>query len=316
MKPYAVIDLHCDTLADCMFTDTGSSDTLDDPKRALSLSAIPQGVSWTQFFAVWIQDEYTGDAALRYFDRWADSFYRQTEKFSDRITACRSAADIELARSQGKTAAVLTVENGSVLGGRLENVKYLADRGVRAMTVVWNGENEIASGNDTDRGFSDFGRRVIPELERCGILVDVSHLNDRGFYELLDIAEKPFLATHSNLRSICPHKRNLTGDMVRRMVERDCLIGINYYTFFIEENGEVDSPEQLYRHIDRFLELGAEKNLALGSDFDGADLPEFLNSPAKVADFYEYLLSRGLSERVVNGIYCENAMSFLRRNMT
>lgn len=315
MRPYGIIDLHCDTLTDCMYTGTGNPDTLDDPKRVLSLSAVPADVHWMQFFAIWVQNEYTGEDAVSFFDRNADSFYRQMDKFSDRVMPCRSCSDIEEAWRLGKTAAVLTVENGSALGGRLENVRYLADRGVRAMTLVWNGENEIASGHDTDRGFTDFGRRVIPEMERCGILADVSHLNDRGFFELLDIAEKPFLATHSNLRSMCSHKRNLTEEMVLRMIERNCLIGLNYYIYFIDDSGDTSDPDRLYRHVSRLLELGAEKNLALGSDFDGADLPDYLNSPEKVAEYYGYLLARGLSEATVNGIFWRNATEFFRTNM-
>lgn len=118
---------------------------------------------------------------------------------------------------------------------------------------------------------------MIPELERCGILVDVSHLNDPGFYDLLEVAQKPFLATHSNARAVCGHRRNLTDEMIREMVDRDCLIGLNYFVKFLRDEGRVESLDDLYRHVSHFLELGAAKNLALGSDFDGgrpAGLPE------------------------------------------
>lgn len=316
MKPFGIIDLHCDTLTESKYTGTGAADTLADSKRTFSLDAVPEGVNWAQFFAVWIQDEYRGDAALHVFDMYADSFYRQMEKFGDRIAPCLTGADIEKTWNEGKTAAVLTVENASVLGGKLENVSYVAGRGVRCMTIVWNGENEIASGHDTDRGFTPFGRQVIPEMEKNGILADISHLNDRGFYELLDIAGKPFTATHSNARAVCSHKRNLTDDMIDRMIERECLIGLNYYIDFISEDGIVKTPDGLFRHVCHFLEKGAGNYLALGSDFDGCELPEFINTPQKVAEFYEYLLSRGIPETQVNGIFYENALRFLKKNLT
>ncbi|MFR3986404.1 MAG: dipeptidase [Clostridium fessum] len=129
-------------------------------------------------------------------------------------------------------------------------------------------------------------------MEDRGILVDVSHLNDTGYADLFETARRPFVATHSNARAICSHKRNLTDDMIREMVRRNCLIGLNYCKSFITDGGIGDSPDDLYRHIEHFFSLGAYENIALGSDFDGAALPTYLNTPAKAADLYEYFLER------------------------
>ena len=316
MRPYAIVDLHCDTLTDCMYnTSTPETDTLNDPNRVLSFASMPEDVKWAQFYAVFVKSEYRGEAAVNYFKMNADRFDTQMKKYSGTVSPCRSAADVEKAWSEGKRAAMLTVEDGLALGGRAENVEYLKNRGVVCMGLVWNEENELASGHDTENGLSAFGKQVIGELERCGIIVDVSHLNDRGFYELLDAAEKPFAATHSNARSVCAHKRNLTDDMIRHMVERKCIIGLNYYINFLDDNGKADNPDFLYRHISRFLELGGENCLALGSDYDGCDLPEFMKTPEKVALFYDYLLSRGISEDIADKIYWKNALDFLRTNL-
>ena len=197
MNPKALIDLHCDTLTDCRPTPAGNPDTLDDPERVLSLSAMPEDVHWAQFYAVFIPDEYRGQAAIDYFEQNRENFFRQMKKFSQRAAPCRTYADMKRAWAGNQTAAFLTIENGSALAGDLSRVQVLADQGVRAVTLVWNGENEIGSGHTTDHGLSAFGKAVIPELERCGILVDVSHLNDPGFYDLLEVAQKPFLATSS-----------------------------------------------------------------------------------------------------------------------
>lgn len=315
MYPYALIDLHCDTLADCKYTDTGNPDTLDDPKRVLSLSNIPQEVKWAQFFAIFIPDEERGEKAIEYFEINRKNYERQMKLFSHRVAPCRNVADMEAAWADGKTAAFLTVENGSVLAGDINRVQVLAQQGVRCMTIVWNGENEIGSGHTTQHGLSPFGKEVIPQLEKNGILVDVSHLNDPGFEDLLAVAKKPFLATHSNARSICSHKRNLTDDMIREMVKRECLIGLNYFVKFLEDEGNVSGLHQLMKHVEHFFALGAEKCLALGSDFDGATLPQCLNSPSKAAGIYNYFLECGMDKDLAEGIMFRNAQKFLQKNL-
>lgn len=315
MNPYALIDLHCDTLTEWEYTHTGNPDTLDDPRRVLSLSTIPQGVHWAQFFAIFIPDEYRGRAAVDYYDRNRRNFLRQMEKFCSRVAPCRTARDMEAAWYAGKTAAFLTVENGSVLAGDLSRVELLRSQGVRCITLTWNGENEIGSGHTTNHGLSGFGREAVSEMERQGILVDVSHLNDAGFDDLLTAAKKPFAATHSNARAICSHKRNLTDEQIREMVQRDCLIGLNYYVRFLRDDGMAAGLDDLWAHVEHFLSLGAEQNLALGSDFDGADLPECLNTPAKAAGLYDYFRCRGLTQAQAEGILFRNAQSFFQKNL-
>ena len=315
MRPYAIIDLHCDTLTDCMYAASEIPDTLDDPARSLSLSNIPEDVHWAQFFAVFLPDRLRGEEAVRFFDASHENFERQMQKFSSRVSPCRNVADMERAWAAGKTAAFLSVENGSAFAGDLSRIEKLKRQGVCAVTLTWNGENELGSGNVTDRGLTDFGRAAVREMERCGILVDVSHLNDAGLEDVFETAEKPFVATHSNARAICAHKRNLTDAQVKEMVRRRCLIGLNYYGVFLRDDGNVRSLDDLYRHIAHFFDLGAQKDLALGSDFDGADLPECLSSPEKIAEAYGYLLSRGLTQQEIDGIFYDNARAFLRANL-
>ena len=315
MRPYAIIDLHCDTLTDCMYAASEIPDTLDDPARSLSLSNIPEDVHWAQFFAVFLPDRLRGEEAVRLFDASHENFERQMQKFSSRVSPCRNVADMERAWAAEKTAAFLSVENGSAFAGDLSRIEKLKRQGVCAVTLTWNGENELGSGNVTDRGLTDFGRAAVREMERCGILVDVSHLNDAGLEDVFETAEKPFVATHSNARAICAHKRNLTDAQVKEMVRRGCLIGLNYYGVFLRDDGNVRSLDDLYRHIAHFFDLGAQKDLALGSDFDGADLPECLSSPEKIAEVYDYLLSRGLTQQEIDGIFYDNARAFLRANL-
>lgn len=333
MLPHALIDLHCDTLtalspedapllealrdparrgdaAACLAARVRETDTLDLPGRHFSLSAIPEGVSWCQCCAIFLPDRLKEEEAIAYYDLHRHNFRRQMEALSDKVLPCRTAADMEAAWGQGKTAAILTVENGSALAGRLDRVEALARDGVRMLTLTWNGENEIGSGNVTDHGLSPFGKETVRELERQGIIIDVSHLNDRGFADLLAIAQKPFAASHSNARAVCGHKRNLTDDQIREMVSRGCLIGLNYYNAFLREDGQPASLDDLRRHVEHFLELGAEHCLALGSDADGADLPPWLDSPERFAGLYQSFLDWGLTPSQAEGILWRNALAF------
>ena len=223
----------------------------------------------------------------------------------------------------GKTLALLDAERemvkemlrygGVPAGFKTETVRRNGKK--PAITLTWNGENELGSGHTTDHGLSEFGKEAVREMEKEGVLVDVSHLNDHGFADLLEVAAKPFVATHSNARALCSHKRNLTDDMIREMVRRDCLIGLNYFVKFLRDDGEVHSLDDIYRHTMHFFELGAKKNLALGSDFDGSLLPECLNTPAKAASIYEYLISRGVSQEDADGVMYKNAQEFFRKNL-
>lgn len=337
MLPYALIDLHCDTLtalspedgplldslrdparrkasAALLAKRIQSANTLDLPARHFSLSAIPKEVHWCQCCAIFVPDGLRGEEAAAYYNLHQRSFRRQMGALSDRVLPCRTAADVQAAWAAGKTAAILTVENGSALAGRLERIEALAGDGVRMLTLTWNGENELGSGNATGHGLSPFGREAVRELERQGIVVDASHLNDQGVEDLLDTAEKPFAASHSNARTVCGHRRNLADGQIRELVRRGCLIGLNFHSPFLREDGCPAAPDDLWRHTAHFLELGAENTLALGSDADGADLPPCLNSPRAFAGLYRYFLDRGLSPTLADRIFWKNALNFFLQN--
>ena len=336
MLPHALIDLHCDTLTACLdeafrrfyhagavpgdlhallMDRVGGRDTLDTPGSHFALSQIPQGVRWCQCCAIFVPDGLSHEERVAYYGLFQRSFVRQTEQFRDRVLACRTMEEVESAWAQGKQALILTVESGSALAGDLDRVEVLARDGVRMLTLTWNGANELASGNVTDRGLSPFGRDAISAMEELGILVDVSHLNDRSFWDVLEAAQKPFAASHSNARSVCGHPRNLTDDQIREMAARQCLIGLNYSVHFLQDGGGEVSLDQLCRHIDRFLELGAEHCLALGSDADGTDVPAWLDRTEKIAGLYGRLLERGYSQELASSLFWENAQSFFRANL-
>lgn len=310
-----LFDLHCDTLTCGPYPPSGTDiGTLDNPGRHLALRKIPAGTKWVQCFAVFVPDGIRGGDAIAFFDHWAASFHRQADACGSRLAACGSVPELEAALDAGKFGALLTVEGGAALAGRLERVQALYETGVRMMTLTWNGENELASGHDTSKGFTAFGREAVAEMERLGMVVDVSHLNDRGFEELLGFAKKPFAASHSNARAVCGHRRNLPDEFIKEMVRRGGLIGLNYCNAFLsgDERGNLDD---LRRHVDRFLELGAEKCLALGSDYDGAGMHEDLDSVEKSLGIGAYLTAHGIPAGTAEDICFNNAWRFFQTHM-
>lgn len=311
----AIFDLHCDTLTRNLYPPfEAETDTLDNPNFHLALSKVPAGTKWVQCFAIFVPDQVRGQEAIAFFDRYAGSFHRQVDLHKDRAADCGTAADMTAALDAGKCAAVLTVEGGAALAGRLERVETLHHAGVRMMTLTWNGPNELASGHDTAVGFTPFGREAVAEMERQGIIVDVSHLNDRGFEDLLSFARKPFAASHSNARAVCGHRRNLPDEFIREMVRREGLIGLNYAKPFLSEDGR-GSLDDLYRHVCHFLELGAERCLALGSDYDGTDIHPDLDSVEKSLHICSYLVNHGISAQTAEDISFGNAWRFFQKWM-
>lgn len=310
-----LFDLHCDTLTCGPYPPSGTDiGTLDNPGHHLALRKIPAGTKWVQCFAVFVPDGIRGGDAIAFFDHWAASFHRQADACGSRLAACGSVPELEAALGTGKFGALLTVEGGAALAGRLERVQALYETGVRMMTLTWNGENELASGHDTSKGFTAFGREAVAEMERLGMVVDVSHLNDRGMEELLGFAGKPFAASHSNARAVCQHRRNLPDPFLREMIRRECLIGLTYAQPFLSSDGQ-GGLDDLYRHVCHLLELGAERCIALGSDYDGAGIHPELDSVEKSLGIGVYLAARGIPEKTAEDIMFGNAWRFFRKQM-
>ena len=316
MFPTALIDLHCDTLADYNYAKTGNPDTLDDPQRVLSLSAIPEGVNWAQFYAVFVPNEEQGQAAVEYFEKNRANFERQMELFSDRVAPCRGAADMEAAWAAGKTAAFLTIENGTPINGDLARVKELADQGVCCITLVWNGDYEIGSGHTTEKGLTDFGKALIPELEKHGILIDVSHLNDNGFADLLKVAKKPFIATHSNSHALYPHTRNLRDRHFAAIKELGGIVGVSLCPAHLTDCSlHPATAEDVFAHVDYYLSLGGEDVVGFGADWDGTDLPEGFSGVGDLTQVAEIMAKHNYSDDLIHKIYWKNFYDFALRNL-
>lgn len=305
-----LFDLHCDSLVNFR---TLHSDFLCEQTQ-FSLRELGKFKRLCQTMAIFVPDDIRGDDAVQYFKVHRDYLNELVKKQADLAARAYTVEDIERISASGKCAVILSVESGAALGGKLENVDMLADSGVKMMTLVWNGVNELGSGHNTEQGLSEFGKQVVRRMEEKHIIVDVSHLNDPGFEDVCEIAEKPFIATHSNLRTVCTHRRNLTEEQFKEIVGRKGLVGVNLFENFLSDD-RVGNLDSLYRHAYRMLEMGGEDIIACGSDFDGADIDEVLDTPVKFAAATDYLLKKGISEKVLNKMYFDNALEFFRKNL-
>ncbi|MCI9626220.1 MAG: hypothetical protein HFI90_05495 [Clostridia bacterium] len=274
-----VLDLHADTLlhidSPCDFAKTQFQ-----PAQALCYDGYLQGL------ALWVEDGdmHPYDTVCRLLDRL---------RHAPMLTPVLSPENLSPVVTQNHLPVLLSLENAASLEGSLEKLHTLYHKGVRGVTLTWNGENDVAGGCNSDAGLKPFGRRLIRELERLGMYIDVSHLNDRSFFDVASYAATPLVASHSCSRAICPHPRNLTDEQFRLLLESGGGVGVCFYPLFLN-NTKNASLDDIILHIDHFCQLGGGAGVGLGSDFDG--------TPAVNADLYDSsCYSKLFTELAVHG---------------
>lgn len=243
---------------------------------------------------------------------------------ADLIMPVLTSRDLDENLKSGAMSAVISVEEGDVIEGKLDRVAELHALGVRMMTLTWNHKNSLAAPaydadsdtvtalDDVTGGLTALGREFVAELESRRMILDVSHLSDRGFYELADAARRPFIASHSNSRRIHDVPRNLTDDMIKRIANAGGIIGLNYYADFVGGEGGF---EDLARHAAHIAKRGGASVLALGSDFDGIPYNPLIPDCKSVPFFEEHLGRVGFTDDEIDGIMGGNAIRFFRENL-
>ncbi len=278
-------DLHCDTISRC-YKEKKSFYDGDLQINAVKSKDIE---NYKQYFALWLSDEPKGETAFSLCKNMLDYY---------------EAEIVPIIRGCTNISAHLSIENASALGGDLDNIAYFNSRGVEMMSLTWNGENDLASGVNAEGGLKPLGREALREMARLDMTLDVSHLNERGFYEACFIDNIKIIATHSNCYDICPHIRNLKKWQVREIIDRGGIIGLNFYPPFL---GKGSVFEKIRENIEYLLLLGGEDCITFGSDFDGADMSADLDGIDKVGELYSYLLSFGFGEELLDKIFYRNA---------
>ena len=233
-------------------------------------------------------------------------FLREMEENRERILPCRTGAEVDEAVRQGKAAALLSIEGAELLTCDPGRVAQAAQWGVRIINPVWNRTNALSGTNleDPDRGLSAQGRDFICEMEGCGIYADVSHLSDPGFWDLVRMAHRPILASHSNSRAVCPHRRNLTDDMLRAIRNTGGVVGLNLYQSFV---GPDETMDGLVRQIEHMLDIAGEETLCIGGDLDGCEkLAGGLRGVEDVPRIWAALAGRGYPRPLLENIFWNN----------
>ena len=311
-----VLDSHCDTPTQIF---RGRDLAKDNESAHVDFPKIKRGGVDAAFFALYIPADLEGDAALEHADRLYACVMETLAANPDKAALAVTEQQAYENKSKGLFSIFLGLENGSPIGKSLERLREFYDKGVRYMTLCHTRDNEIcdscASSEKTWHGLSPFGIEVVAEMNRLGMLIDVSHISDEAFYDVLKYSTQPVVATHSCCRALAGHPRNMTDDMIRALADKGGVIQINFYPLFLDDSfPEAEmftAPRPSYKriadHIDHVVGLVGIDHVGLGSDFDGIDVtPEGLENASMIPLLFDELRSRGYSEEDLEKIASRN----------
>ena len=312
---FPVFDLHCDTALALLGKDL--MDNLDlkknelhiDLERAKSLPGYAQ--CFACFTTPGMRDWYQA-SPLVVFEREMGAILSGIERYPDLIRLAYSAEEVRQNYEQGIMSGILTIEGPASLSFDPELLEDLYQIGFRMTTLGWNEQNMLTGSHVTGGGLTDHGKAFLKEAQRVGMIVDVSHISDEGFWDIMDITEKPIVASHSNSRAVWDVSRNLTDDMFKAICQTGGVAGFNMYTDFIGKKPDLDTA---CRHFLHFLELDPDgDHLALGGDLDGCDeLPAGFEGVQSYPALAQKLLEHGVGEELLHKIFWNNALGVMRK---
>lgn len=314
-----LIDLHCDTI---FLMEREGGHRLKENALCVDLEKMKCANSMAQFFACFIHmKDFSGDNpytdayqhALKLIERGHQEFGAN----EDMIALARNYDELLKNHRDGKMSAFLTIEEGGILADDMARLEHLYERGIRLMTLLWNGENCMGYPNSRDRnvmekGLKKFGIETVERMNEMGMMIDVSHLSDGGFWDVMRYSKKPVVASHSNARALCEHPRNLTDDMIRALAECGGVSGINFYPAFLNGTAKSDIDD-LVRHIEHMYYMGGEDFVAMGTDFDGFD-----DSVSAIRDIgempllYDALKKRKFNDSQIEKFWNKNALRVIK----
>ncbi|MGL5313996.1 MAG: dipeptidase [Peptostreptococcaceae bacterium] len=307
-----LIDLHCDTIDKLMdYPD----ECLYENNFSIDINKLKKAESLVQVFALYFDlDRYREDPFSR-FENMANRFFKEIEMNKELISLARSYDDITANQKQNKVSAILSIEEGGAINGKIDNLHKIYERGVRLITLNWNYENEIGyphnSKNHKNKGLKLFGIDVVKTMNELGMIIDVSHLNDGGFYDVAKVSQKPFIASHSNARSITNHSRNLSDDMIKVLANKGGVMGINFCNAFLGDSS-VSSIDEIANHIKYIVKIGGIDVVAMGTDFDGILNRVEIENISEMHKLEYKLLKLGFKEEEIEKIMYKNALRVLK----
>lgn len=305
-----LIDLHCDTVYLLMENDFN----LFENNFCVDIKKLKKANSLCQTFALFV-DLNEVKKPFDYCQKMYDRFINQVKLYNNEIMLVKNYD--EIINNKNKISALLSIEEGAVLEGNIKNLEKFYNMGIRLLTLTWNFENEIGYPNclseTQNKGLKDFGIEVVKKMNELGMIIDVSHLSDGGFYDVLKHSKKPFVATHSNSRKITNHKRNLTDDMIKKLSESGGVTGINFCNFFLNDrNDNFSSLDDILRHIKHIKNVGGIDCISIGSDFDGIESNVEIKDISQINKLYEALKVEKFTDYEIEKIFYKNALRVIK----
>lgn len=310
---FPVFDFHCDTALVLLGDDLNQAGSLRKNNGHIDLERAGKLGGYAQCFACFttdIPEILKGVSPIVLFERELATIQREMDKNSDLISIAYSTQEIEENRAAGKMSAILTLEGTAGIDYNPALLEDLWAIGFRVSSLGWNERNPLTGSNVTGGGLTDLGREYVKEAQRLGMRIDVSHISDKGFWDIMKITDAPIIATHSNSRAVFDHSRNITDDMFRAICETNGVAGYNTCREFTGEPSDLDT---ICDHILHFMELDPEgKHIALGGDLDGVDaMPDGFEGVQSYPFLAQRLIARGLTLENVMDIFWNNAIRVL-----
>lgn len=313
------LDTHCDTP---MFFPQGVDFGSRDKRILVDLHKMSEGHQDATIMVAYLPQPKIGETfsskvafdvagPVEYADLIFDKIEELVSKNSRYLSIARTPADLYADKRQGRHSIMLGIENGLALNGQLQNLHHFAQRGIVYMTLCHNGDNDIcdsARGCNTHHGLSQFGRQVVREMNRLGVMVDLSHAAEKSFYDALDVSQQPIVCSHSSCRALCDHPRNLTDDQMRALAAKGGVMQVTMYPGFLVKDGEA-TVQDVLRHLDHAVQVMGIDHVGIGTDFDGDGGVRGFADASEMINFTRQLLARNYNERDIQKIWGGN---FLR----
>ena len=304
------LDTHCDTP---MFFPQGINFGSRDPRILVDLHKMTEGRQDATIMVAYLPQPT--DQPTAYADNIFDKINDIVAQNSAYLALARTPDDLWMNKHQGKKSIMLGIENGHALDGKIENLHHFAQRGIVYMTLCHNGDNDIcdsARGCTTHHGVSAFGQQVIHDMNRLGIMVDLSHASEKSFYDALEISEQPIVCSHSSCRALCDHPRNLTDEQMRALAAKGGVMQVTLYNGFLVKDGDA-TIEDAMRHLEHAIDVMGINHVGLGTDFDGDGGIRGLANSSELIQFTRQLMARRFSEQDIQKIWGGNFLRVMQQ---
>lgn len=315
-----IADMHSDTICQLLKKRReGTEDCLMKNTLHMDLEKMKQADYLLQNFSLFVEQSECDDPYEEAKAEYA-VFADEMEKNKDVISQIFTYEDIVKNQEAGKISAMLTLEEGEVCLGEIEKLEEFYGYGARMVAMVWNFDNSLSTSTSkyapvrprnysgSRIGLTETGIQFVERMEELGMIPDVSHMSDEGIEDMLQITKKPFVASHSNARVLCQHQRNLTDDFLKRMGEKGCVIGANFFSKFLRKDAEYTETAWIADHILHMVNVAGIESVGLGSDFDGIGCGLELENCSKMQMLADVLRMRGMSEDQIERIFYKNVL--------